>query len=60
VCPHRQLGVEENSEVAEKHMMATTQYTTAREDWGYFVMLVDFAIAFYRDKDEGERSEREM
>jgi hypothetical protein len=42
-----------------EHMMATTKYTTAKEDWGYFVMLVDFAIAFYRDQDE-EKSEREV
>jgi hypothetical protein len=36
-----------------EHMMATTKYTTAKEDWGYFVMLVDFAIAFYKNQDEG-------
>jgi hypothetical protein len=32
-------------------MMETTQYKTAREDWGYFVMLVDLAIAYCRDED---------
>jgi hypothetical protein len=35
-------------------MMATPQYEAAKKDFQYFMMLLDLAMAYYRDGvDEG-------
>jgi hypothetical protein len=35
-------------------MMAVEQYKMAKKDFEYFMMLVDLAVAYYRDGGEGE------